>query len=100
MAISFCVLLWSHPGQRDALIRYEDAVLALLSNHGGRVLHRVVAEAASDGPIEVQILEFDEPGGVDSFMADPRRVALAAERVAAISRTELLPLAGRSAGDE
>ncbi len=93
MTDSLCVLLWALPDKRDALARYEDAVLALVPDHGGRVVHRVSALPSADGPDEVQILEFADEAGVQSYLADPRRLALAADRDAAVARTEIRPLA-------
>jgi hypothetical protein len=33
-----CVLLWARPGMEAALSAYEDKVLRLIAEHGGRVL--------------------------------------------------------------
>ena len=30
MAVTLCVLLWPHAGNEDALVAYEDTVLALI----------------------------------------------------------------------
>jgi hypothetical protein len=90
MAIPMCVLLWATPGQRDALARYEDAVLALLPDHGGRVIRRVPTVPDAGQPDEIQFLEFGSSSDIESFMADARRTALEHERAAAISRTEVL----------
>jgi len=90
MAISMCVLLWANTGQRDALARYEDAVLALLPEHAGRLIRRVRTVPAEGEPDEIQFLEFGSTGDIDSFMADARRTVLERERAAAISRTEVL----------
>ena len=35
-----CVLLWARPGMEAALSAYEDKVLRLVAEHGGRVLER------------------------------------------------------------
>jgi hypothetical protein len=85
-----CVLLWANIGQRDALARYEDAVLALLPDHGGRVVRRVPTVPGEGEPDEIQFLEFGSTGDIDSFMADTRRTVLERDRAAAISRTEVL----------
>lgn len=37
---ALCVLLWPRPGATEALIAYEDKILALLDEHGGRILLR------------------------------------------------------------
>jgi uncharacterized protein (DUF1330 family) len=83
--VTLCVLLWARPGGGEALRAYEDRVLALLPDHGARVLDR-------DSPTEVQLLEFPSAAALDAYMKDPRRTALAADREAAIARTEVLHL--------
>jgi hypothetical protein len=35
----FYVFLWPRPGMERALVAYEDAVLALVGEHYGEVLH-------------------------------------------------------------
>jgi GNAT superfamily N-acetyltransferase/uncharacterized protein (DUF1330 family) len=52
---------------------YEDAVLALLARHGGRLERQVRTE---DGRTEVQIISFADRAGLDAFLADPERAAL------------------------
>lgn len=92
MDLTLCVLLWACEGREDAARDYEDLVLTLLPDHGGRVIQRARA-AGQNGvgePTEVQILRFPSQAALDGFMADSRRTALAAERDAAISRTEVL----------
>jgi uncharacterized protein (DUF1330 family) len=86
--VSLCVLLWARPGAEEALGAYEDSVLALLPDHGARVVER-------GSPTEVQLLEFPSAAAMDAYMKDPRRTALAADRDAAIARTEVLPLSSQ-----
>ena len=94
--VSLCVLLWAKPGKESALSAYEDQVLGLLADHGGRVLQRgnVIADGRDAGyggqPAEVQFLEFPSDAALDAYMSDSRRQALAAERDAAIARTDVL----------
>lgn len=95
MTVSMCVLLWAPPGQRDALARYEDAVLALLPDHGGRVVRRVPATPHGEQPDEIQFLEFSSRDGMASFTSDPRRAALVGEREVAVARTEVIFLTER-----
>jgi len=92
MDLTLCVLLWAHEGHEDAARDYEDLVLTLLPDHGGRVIQRARATDRNGRgePAEVQILRFPSQAALDGFMADSRRTALAAERDAAISRTEVL----------
>jgi uncharacterized protein (DUF1330 family) len=88
-----CVLLWARPGMEAALSAYEDKVLRLVAEHGGRVLERgtVLPGAQYDGepPAEVQFIEMPSAVSLDAYMNDPRRLAMAAEREAAIARTDL-----------
>ena len=94
--VSLCVLLWAKSGKESALSAYEDQVLGLLAEHGGRVLQRgsVIADgrdaAYGKQPAEVQFLEFPSEGALEAYMNNPRRQALAAERDAAIARTDVL----------
>ncbi len=90
MPLSLRVTLWALPGSQAALTAYEDTVLALLPGHGGRVLVRDVAPTSDAGPAETQVIEFADRAGLDAFLSDPRRLALAAERDAAVARTELI----------
>jgi uncharacterized protein (DUF1330 family) len=88
-----CVLLWARPGMESALSAYEDKVLRLVARHGGRVLERgtVLPGSQHDGepPTEVQFLEMPSEASLDAYVNDPRRLAMAAERDAAIARTDL-----------
>jgi uncharacterized protein (DUF1330 family) len=90
--VSLCVLLWANRGQESALTAYEDKVLGLLADHGGRVLQRgsVVADGGDGQPAEVQFLEFSSEAALAAYMNDARRLALAADRDAAIARTDVL----------
>lgn len=92
MTVTLCVMLWPVAGREPDLERYEDTVLALLSEHSGRVVVRARASAGherGDGPYETQVIEFDSPDGLASYLADARRTALAGERDAAIMRTAM-----------
>ena len=88
----FYVLLWSYPGMDEALIAYEDSVLRWVSDHDGTVVHRARSDGTEGWPLEIQLLEWTSQSAMDSFMADPRRTALAADRDRAISRTEIVPV--------
>src|SRR5580658_2515363 len=94
MDVTLCVLLWAHEGREAAVGDYEDRVLTLLADHGGRVIQRARTTGGDgDGePAEVQILRFPSQGALEGFMGDSRRTALAAERDAAIARTQVLPV--------
>ena len=92
VAVQLCVLLWARPGATEALIDYEDKVLALLGEHGGRILQRARTGGADGAPSEVQLIEFASQVGHAGFMADERRTALAGQRDAAIARSETYPI--------
>lgn len=83
-------MLWPHPGQEQALIDYEDTVLALIPAHGGRVLSRVRRTDDSDGPFETQVIEMPSDEAIAAYMIDPVRVALADTHARAIARTEVV----------
>ncbi|TXL57611.1 hypothetical protein [Aeromicrobium terrae] len=88
MAITFGVLLWAHAGLADDLTAYEDDVLALLPDHGGRVDARLRSDDPA-APTEMQVITFADEAGFESYMADPRRTANTDERDRVIARTEL-----------
>ena len=90
MGLTLCVLLWAQPGAEDALIAYEDRVLALVPEHGGRVLQRARSSGADGQPLEIQLIEFPSAAALDAYMTDGRRTSLAAERDRAIARTQVI----------
>jgi uncharacterized protein (DUF1330 family) len=89
VTIQVCVLLWARPGAAQALIEYEDAVLALLPEHGARLIQRARTNGENGAPTEIQLIENASQAGYDSYLKDERRTALAAQRDAAIARTEV-----------
>ena len=106
MPRTLCVLLWAQPGAQAALTAYEDRVLGLVPDHGGRVVQRAQVSGVqraqvsgvqrgrgrgADGqPAEIQFLDFPSQAALDAYMADPRRTALAADRDRVIARTEII----------
>jgi hypothetical protein len=90
--VQLCVLLWARPGAVEALVAYEDRVLALLSDHDGELVQRARTIGEGDAPTEVQLITFRSQAGLDAYMADGRRLALSADRDAAIARTEVYPV--------
>ena len=90
MSLTLCTLLWARPGAEDGLIAYEDHVLRLVPEHGGRVLQRARGSGTAGQPLEVQILEFPSAQALDAYMTDDRRQSLAGERDKAISKTEVI----------
>lgn len=90
MSVVLCVTLWAVPDRELQLAEYEDAVLALLPEHGARLVARVrTAEPRVDAAYETQIIELPSDGALDAYMADPRRMAMTATRDAVIARTEI-----------
>ncbi|MFC5501595.1 hypothetical protein ACFPJ4_04985 [Lysinimonas soli] len=88
--VELCVLLWAHPGHDAELVAYEDRVLALVPAHGGRVLQRARSSGESGHPLEVQFYSFPSEAALQAYLADDRRVALAAERDRVVARTEFI----------
>ena len=90
MSVTLCILLWARDGKEHDLAVYEDQVLALLPDHGGKVLQRVRPMGGAAEPAEVHLLQFADEGALDAYMTDERRLALARTREAAVARTEIL----------
>jgi len=89
--VTLCVLLWARAGREAALVAYEDAVLPLVADHSGRVVQRTRNTGTStDEPYEIHLLEFASEDALEAYMGDERRAALAAERDAAIARTQVV----------
>ena len=63
---------------------------ALVPAHGGTVLQRARSSGETGHPLEVQFYRFPSEGALQAYLADDRRVALAAERDRVVSRTELM----------
>jgi hypothetical protein len=87
---TFYVFLWSRPGMEEALIAYEDAVLSLVDEHGGKLVHRSRTDGADGRPLEIQLFEWASQQEMEGYMADPRRTALSPDRERAIARTEIV----------
>jgi hypothetical protein len=90
--ILLCCLLWANAGLEDDLSAYEDAVLAIVGDHGGEVLQRGRGDGSEGHPHEVQMYRFASQAAIDAYLADPRRVALADERARVVARTEVFPV--------
>jgi len=90
------VLLWAREGQAEALIAYEDQVLALLADHGGSVARTTGPPTQPDQtdqpdqPLEVHLIELPSEAALERYLADERRTALAEQRERAVARTEVL----------
>jgi hypothetical protein len=68
---------------------YEDAVLPLLSEHGGSLERRL---RNGDGTIEVHIVSFDSDRSFQRYRDDPRRAALSHQFEASAASTERLAM--------
>ncbi|WP_018178508.1 hypothetical protein [Jongsikchunia kroppenstedtii] len=90
--VLLCCMLWARDGQASGLTEYEDRVLALIPEHGGEIVQRAIGDGQDGNPREVQLFRFAGQAMLDSYLADPRRTALAAERDRVIERTELFPV--------
>ena len=90
VSLTLCVLLWARPGAEDGLIVYENYVLGIAAEHGGRVLQRARGSGTGGQPLEIQLLEFRSTDTLDAFMTDDRRQALASERDRVIAKTEVI----------
>lgn len=93
MPLRLCILLWERAGHAHDLAAFEDAVLALLPDHGGRLLSRYSVVDRRDGdPLEVQLIEMPEGAALTGYLQDPVRTDLARthDRDAVIARTQLL----------
>lgn len=93
MPVVLCVLLEAVPGEEAALVAYEDEVLTLLADHNARIIQRVRAAEAGEGPYEVHVLEFASQAALDGYLEDPRRIAKLAVRDRVIAKTTIVPVA-------
>ena len=93
-SLEVVVSLWIHPGRVVEFEAYEHKAARIMRRYGG-VVRKVVrvsnANPSSDGqPFEVHVLGFPSLAAFNSYRADSELAGLAAERSAAISRTEVL----------
>jgi hypothetical protein len=89
MAVTYVLIARIPAAGIDAFRRYEDAVLPLLADHGGRLARRLRSAA---GDVEVHVIEFAAGDGLGSYRADPRRAAHAQLLERSGARVELLEL--------
>ena len=66
------------PALADRAAAYEDAVLALLADHGARLEYRGRRKDGQDAtvPFEVHLLWFPSRSAFDAYLADDRRIEL------------------------
>ncbi len=67
--------------------RYEDLVLPLLAEHGGRLERRL---RGAGGDVEVHVVSFDSPDAFAAYRADPRRAQHARLLEASGAQVEVL----------
>jgi hypothetical protein len=70
-----------------AFQEYENAVLPLLGEHGGRLERRL---RSANGRREIHLLWFPHPQALDAYRADPRRERLTPLMETSRAHTELL----------
>ncbi len=89
----YVVLIYLHPGQREALRRYESLARPVFHRHGGRferILRPAGAAADPEAPDEIHWLRFDSAAGLDAVRRDPEMVALAPLRETVVRKALLL----------
>jgi uncharacterized protein (DUF1330 family) len=72
---------YSDADRAERASAFEDEVLALLADHGARVVYRGRRAAHEDAalPLEVHLLWFPHRAALDAYLADPRRQSLLAD---------------------
>lgn len=78
MPITMAFVGHAEPAMGGAASAFEDEVLPLIAEHGGRVLYRGRRVAGQDAglPWEVHLLRFPGRSALDAYLADGRRAAL------------------------
>lgn len=87
--VDLLVLLWAVPGRLQELKEYEDRILKLIVEHGGKVVDRL-RNLEADGPSEVHLLHFSSQLDLDAYMNDGRRLALAHDRERCVARSDVI----------
>ena len=87
--VDLLVLLWAVPGRLQELQEYEDRVLKLIIEHGGKVVDRL-RNLGTEGPSEIHVLHFSSQVDLDSYMNDSRRLDLATDRERCVARTDVI----------
>jgi hypothetical protein len=80
--VLYLALIYLHPGQQDALRRYENLARPVFRRHGGR-LERILSPVRAPGgppdpdePDEIHLLRFETAEGLDAVRRDPEMAAL------------------------
>jgi hypothetical protein len=71
-ALTFVLIARILPDGVEAFRAYEDQVLPLLAEHGGRLQRRLRDET---GTLEVHIVSYPSDAACQSYRSDPRRTA-------------------------
>lgn len=78
----YLALIYLHPGQRDALRRYENLALPVFRRHGGRFerilspLRMAGGQPDPDELDEIHLLRFETAEGLEAIRRDPEMAAL------------------------
>jgi hypothetical protein len=91
------VNLWLKDGDVAGFEAFEHAAADVMATHGGRIDAAIRCDAYAGGPFEVHLVSFPDVAAFDAYRADPRRVALGAQRERVIARTEVWRGAARRA---
>lgn len=82
MRYGFCVtaFLYAKEGGESTLLEYENAVLPILEDYGGKLLLRIrpdrLTVSAIRVPDEIHLIGFSEEKDFRSFLSDPKRQSL------------------------
>ena len=88
--IQIIVLLYAGEGGKAALKAYQEEVMPIFHEHGGRLVSASHAsKPRDDDPDEVHIVHFGSLEDLEAFRADPRHAALKEKRLYAVRDTRL-----------
>ena len=93
--VLYLALVYLHPGQHDALRRYENLALPVFRRHGGR-FERILSPLRDglppqpDSPDEIHLLRFDTSEGLEAVRRDPEMAALSPLRREIVRKALLL----------
>ena len=87
--LTFVLIARIPPNGVNAFRAYEDQVLPLLNEHGGRLQRRLRNEL---GTLELHIISFPSDVAFQNYRADPRRTAATPLLETSSAKLELLSL--------
>ena len=88
-ALTFVLIARIPPDGVEAFRAYEDQVLPLLTEHGGRLQRRLRNET---GTLEVHIISYPSNAVAQAYRNDPRRAAATHLLETSLAKVELLSL--------